>query len=221
VGELRDLRRGRVLIGSNEAGVHALLPVIQRFRTRHPGIRVDVRRMPARTIGVAVLQRTIDCGVVTFAPQERGLESITLGRDELVMLAHPAHPLAKRRHVTSRELGEQTVIAHSDPSPARDRVLRLYEQRHEPLNIEVSLPSLDGIKRAVEMKMGIALLPRRCALAELTLGQLVAVPVKQLRLPRQIRLLHRQSSPQSHATAAFVEVARALARKAEERAPSR
>src|SRR5262245_33612855 len=26
VGELRDLRRGRVLIGSNEAGVHALLP---------------------------------------------------------------------------------------------------------------------------------------------------------------------------------------------------
>ncbi len=32
VRELRDLRRGRVLIGANEAAVHTLLPVIARFR---------------------------------------------------------------------------------------------------------------------------------------------------------------------------------------------
>lgn len=219
VGELRDLRRGRVLIGSNEGGVHALLPLIARFREKHRGIRVDVRRMPARQIGVAVMQRTLDCGVVTFVPQERGLETITLGHDELVMLAHPDHPLAKRQQITSRELGQQVVIAHSDPSPARDRVLRLYEQRHEPLNIEVSLPSLDGIKRAVEMRLGVALLPRRCALAELALGQLVAVPVTQMRLPRQVRLVYRQSGPVSHAAAAFIEVAKQEAATA--RAPKR
>ena len=49
------------------------------------------------------------------------------------------------------EVGRQTVIAHNDPSPARERVLRLYEQRHAPINIRIALPSLDGIKRAVEM----------------------------------------------------------------------
>src|SRR5512143_3189550 len=32
VRELRDLRRGRVLIGANEAGVHALLPILGRFQ---------------------------------------------------------------------------------------------------------------------------------------------------------------------------------------------
>src|SRR3984893_13300675 len=32
--ELRDLRRGRVLIGANEAAVHTLLPLIVRFRER-------------------------------------------------------------------------------------------------------------------------------------------------------------------------------------------
>ena len=31
--ELRDLRRGRVLIGANEAAVHTLLPLIARFRS--------------------------------------------------------------------------------------------------------------------------------------------------------------------------------------------
>ena len=86
------------------------------------------------------------------------------------------------------EMGRQTVIAHNDPSPARDRVLRLYEQRHAPLNIRMSLPSLDGIKRAVEMGLGVALLPRRCAQGEIARGQLVEVRVPELRSPRQIAL---------------------------------
>src|SRR5881628_2844366 len=38
VRELRDLRRGRVLIGANEAAVHTLLPLVSRFRQRYPEI---------------------------------------------------------------------------------------------------------------------------------------------------------------------------------------
>src|SRR4029077_11506008 len=36
VQDLRDLRRGRVLVGANEASVHIVLPMIARFRTTHP-----------------------------------------------------------------------------------------------------------------------------------------------------------------------------------------
>ena len=62
------------------------------------------------------------------------------------------------------EFGRETVIAHNDPSPARERVLRVFEQKHAPINIQIALPSLEAIKRAVEMRMGVALLPKRCAL---------------------------------------------------------
>jgi DNA-binding transcriptional LysR family regulator len=82
-------------------------------------------------------------------------------RDELVLLVPPGHALAGSKQITMEEMGRQIVIAHNDPSPARDQVLRLYEQRHAPLNIRISLPSLDAIKRAVEMGLGVALLPRR------------------------------------------------------------
>jgi DNA-binding transcriptional LysR family regulator len=149
VRELQDLRRGRVTIGANEAGVHTLLPIVERFRAAHPQVLVDVRRVPARQIGAEVLEGSLDFGILTFAPAERGLASIVLGADELVLLTHPSHPLAHRRHVGLEELGRQTIIAHNDPSPARERVLQLFEQRHAPLDIRVSLPSLDGIKRAV------------------------------------------------------------------------
>jgi DNA-binding transcriptional LysR family regulator len=208
VRELRDLRRGRVLIGANEAAVHALLPLIARFRQGHPQIQVDVRRVPSRQVGVEVMQGSLDFGVITFQPAERGLSSLTIGPDELVMLVHPSHPLAGRKQATLAEFGRETVIAHNDPSPARERVLRVFEQKHAPINIQLALPSLEAIKRAVEMRLGVALLPKRCALSEIGRGQLVAVRLPQVRLARHLRLVYRRAGELSHAAQAFLSVAK-------------
>ena len=208
VRELRDLRRGRVLVGANEAAVHALLPLVGRFRHAHPEIQVDVRRVPSRQVGVEVAQGSLDFGVITFLPAERGLLTLSLGPDDLVMLVHPQHPLAGRKDVTLAEFGRETVIAHNDPSPARERVLRTFELKHAPINIQVALPSLEAIKRAVEMKMGVALLPKRCALSEISRGSLAAVKVQQVRLARQLRLVYRKGGEMSHAAQAFLQVAK-------------
>jgi DNA-binding transcriptional LysR family regulator len=207
VRELQEVRRGRVVIGANEAAVHTLLPHLQRFATAHPKVLVEVRRMPSRQVAGEILNRTVDCGVLTFHPAEKGLQTLTLGSDELVMLAHPGHPLATRRRVSLEEVGRQTVIAHNDPSPARERVLRVYERRHAPINIQLALPSLDGIKRAVEMGVGVAVLPRRCAVTEIARGQLVAVRVPGLSARRQVRLVFRRGEL-SHAVEAFLETVR-------------
>ncbi len=211
VRELQELRRGRVVIGVNEAAVHVLLPIVVQFRAAHPHAQVEMRRVHSRQIPGEVLNRSLDFGLVTFPPGERGLRLVPLGVDELVMLTHPRHPLARRRQVTMEEFGRQTIIAHNDPSPRRERVLRLFEQKHAPINIQMSLPSLDGIKRAVEMNLGVALLPRRCALSEIARKQLAAVRVPQLRVPRALRLIYRQTGESSHAASAFLEAAQAHA----------
>ncbi|OFW06672.1 MAG: hypothetical protein A3H96_25370 [Acidobacteria bacterium RIFCSPLOWO2_02_FULL_67_36] len=212
VRELQQVRSGRVVIGANEAAVHSLLPIVQRFAAEHPSATVDVRRVLSRQIAAELLARALDFGVLTFQPGDRGLQSLALGSDELVMLAHPAHRLASRKRITIEEVGRETVIAHNDPSPARERVLRLYERRRTPINIQIALPSLDGIKRAVEMGVGVAVLPRRCALTEISRGQLVAVRIPGLGSPRAVRLVFRRSGELSHAAAAFLDLARAGAR---------
>jgi DNA-binding transcriptional LysR family regulator len=211
VRELQQIRRGRVVIGANEAAVHSVLPLVQRFARQHPRAVVDVRRVRSRLMAAELLERRLDFGVMTFQPAERGLHSVALGPDELVMLAHPGHRLAARRQISLEEIGRETVIAHNDPSPARDRVLRLYERRHAPINIQIALPSLDGIKRAVEMGLGVAVLPRRCALSEIARRQLVAVKVPDLRSPRTVRLVFRKGEL-SHAASAFLEIAGGAAR---------
>ncbi|HVT49413.1 MAG TPA: LysR substrate-binding domain-containing protein [Vicinamibacterales bacterium] len=208
VADLREARSGRVVIGANEGGVHAVLPLIAAFRRDHPAILVEVRRLSARQMPQEVSLRAVDFGVVTFNPPDRELASLIVTTDELVLLVRPDHPLADRRQITMEEMGRQTVIAHNDPSPTRERVLKLYEQRQTQLNIRLSLPSLDAIKRAVEMGLGVALLPRRCAQGEISRGELVEIRVPELRSPRQVRLVHRREAQLSHAARAFLEVAR-------------
>ena len=191
--------------------MHILLPIVSHFRDAHPDAQVEVRRIPARQVANEVLNGVLDFGVLTFDPAERGLNSVTIGVDELVLLTSPDHPLAARKEISMEEFGRQTVIAHNDYSPRRERVLRLFEEQHAPINIQISLASLDGIKRAVEMGLGVALLPRRCALSEIARKQLVAVRVPKLRMPRDLRLVYRRTGEASHIAAAFLEAARANA----------
>src|SRR4249920_451436 len=211
--ELRDLRRGRVLIGANEAAIHTLLPLMARFRKKVPDIAVDVRRVPARQIAVEVQQGSLDFGALTFRPAEQGLLEVVVGSDELVLLMAPSHALAGRRQVSMEEVATEPVVAHNDPSPARERVLRLFEEHQIPLNMVIALPSLDGIKRAVELNLGVALLPRRCAVTEIASGRLVAVPVAGISRRRQVTLVCRKAR-RSHAANAFLEVAQEKTREA-------
>jgi len=204
--ELRDLRRGRVLIGANEAAVHTLLPLIGKFRHSFPDIAIDVRRVPARQIAVEVQQGSLDFGALTFHPSEEGLLEVPVGNDELVLLVSPSHALAKRRQVSMAEVAAHPVIAHNDPSPARERVLRLFEEQQIPLNMVIALPSLDGIKRAVELSLGVALLPRRCAVTEIAGKRLVAVPINGISRKREVTLVCRKAH-RSHAAEAFLKVA--------------
>ena len=181
VRELQQVRRGRVIVGANEAAVHSLLPYLDRFAKAHPQALVEVRRVRSRAIAAELLNRTprlrrphVPAGGSRTAVDRRSAAT------SWSCWRIPKHPLAGRRRATIEEVGQQTVIAHNDPSPARERVLRAYERRHTPINIQMALPSLDGIKRAVEMGMGVAVLPRRCALSEIANGQLVAIKVPGL-----------------------------------------
>jgi DNA-binding transcriptional LysR family regulator len=55
IAELKDVKKGRVLIGANEGAVHAVLPIIGAFQQQHEGILVrgPAHRRAARATGSA------------------------------------------------------------------------------------------------------------------------------------------------------------------------
>ena len=160
--ELRDLRRGRVLIGANEAAVHTLLPLIGRFRRGFPDIAIDVRRVPARQIAVEVQQGSLDFGALTFHPPEEGLLEVPVGSDELVLLVAPSHELAGRRQVTIMTGG--TSRGPQRPVGARARPLAASRAPHHAPADRAAQPH--GIS-ARYFDLGVALPSRRCAITEI------------------------------------------------------
>ena len=209
--ELRGLERGQVSIGVNESSIHALLPALDRYRQRYPGIQIRVHRVFSRDVPREVMNHHLDIGVISYLPEERELEAVEFYRDSLVMIVWPGHRLARRRDVSIKELGQETFVAHIVESPYRQRVVQLFARHRIPLRMEMELPTIESIKRFVEMKRGVAIVPRMCVEREVAVGDLRQVRIRQMRVVRKLYLIYRRDRPLTAAAQAMVEVIRGKA----------
>jgi DNA-binding transcriptional LysR family regulator len=208
--ELRALDRGRVTVGANESTALYLLPVLKKFRERYPRIKVAVKRSLSREIPIALLRYEIDLGVLSYDPQNPDLESTVVSLDELCLIVPPTHPLARAREASIHALGKENFIAHNVASPYRQRVIELFARLRTPLNIALELPTVETIKKSVRLGMGLAFAPRMCVEDELARGELVSVPVKEMRIQRKLRLIYRRHAALSAAAQTFLLTAREM-----------
>jgi DNA-binding transcriptional LysR family regulator len=209
--ELRELHKGKLAIAANEFTALYLLPILAEFRRLHPMIRITVNRSLGSHIPDDVLRHTSELGVLTYDPKEPHLSSTVVYLDELTFVVPPNHPLAKQSQVSIRQLGAESFVAHIVSSPYREKVIEAFNRHKTPLHMAVELPTLQAIKRFVAMGNGVAFLPEISVEDEIARGELVRIPVRELRLHRKLRLVHRKSASLSHAARAFLKVAEAVA----------
>src|SRR5207245_10717007 len=93
-------------------------------------------------------------------------------------------------------------------SPLRWRVSQLFEKHAVLVKIRVELPTIESIKRFVQMRVGVAIVPRMCVRWEVERGLLVEVKLRQLKMPRHLYLISRRGARMSHAAAALVRLLR-------------
>jgi len=210
--ELRELQKGKLVMAANEFTALYLLPVLAEFRRLHPMIRITVQRSLGSHIPDDVLKRNVEMGVLSYDPQEPQLESEVVYLDELVFVVPPGHPLAAVGEVSIRQLGAESFVAHIVASPYRDKVIEAFRQHKTSLHMDVELPTLQAIKLFVSMGNGVALVPAISVENEISRGELIRVPVRELHFQRELRLVHRQESTLSHAGRAFLRVAEQFAR---------
>ena len=211
LAELRELHRGRLNIAANEYTCLYLLPLLDEFRRRNPRIKVTVQRSLASRIADDVLVHSVEIGVLSFRPDDAAIRSVVVYRDELDLVVNPKHPLARAGEVSIRQLGAENFIAHNITSPQRQKVIETFRRHKTPLRMGVELPSLEAIKRFVEMGNGVALVPGLTVRTELASGALVRVRVRELQLERRLRLVYRRQASLSHVAVAFLKVVEAYA----------
>lgn len=207
--ELEGLKRGELSLGVNESSIHALLPALAKYREAHPGVQVRLHRMFSRDIPHEVVNYRLDLGAVSYVPREAQLQATEILKDELTFVVPPKHPLAKRREVDISELGKEMFVAHIVESPYRRRVIELFARHHTPLNMPLEMPTIESIKRFVQMGMGVAIVPRMCVNWEIEHGTLKEVKIKQLNMPRHLYMIARRGARLPHAAAEFMRLLKA------------
>ena len=210
VRELKTLERGQLNLAANEYTTLYLLPLLDRFRRISPHISLAVQRSLASRIPDDLQARRSELGVLSFRPDPDQFRSILVYSDAVAFVVHAGHPLAGRRRVHLRELGAQNFVAHNVASPIRRQIIATFAQQKTPLNIGVELPSLEAVKRFVAMGNGVAFLPELAAEKEIESGELVKVPIAEVKLERQLRLVHRRAGTLSHSAVAFLQAVRAF-----------
>jgi DNA-binding transcriptional LysR family regulator len=209
--DVRHLRRGKLVIATNELTCLYLLPVLHEFRRLHPAVRLSVRRALASRIPAEVRDYGAEIGVVTYHPTGHELESVVVYNDELAFVVPPTHKFAKRREVSIKELGDESFVAHHVTSPYRARVVETFRKRRVGLQMPVEMPTIDAIKKFVATGNGVALLPAIAVESELARGELVRVLVPELAFERPVRLVYRSGGSLSQPARAFLAVAEAHA----------
>ncbi|HEV2697319.1 MAG TPA: LysR family transcriptional regulator [Terriglobales bacterium] len=211
LGELRELQKGKLVVGANEFTALYLLRVLAEFRRLHPAIRIVVQRSLGSQIPDDLRRHNCEFGVLTYDPQDPELASVVVYSDELIFVVPPQHPLARESQVSIRQLGAESFVAHIVSSPYREKVIQAFEKYKTPLHMGVELPTLQAIKRFVAMGNGVAFLPEISVEDEIARGELVRIPVQELRVHRKLRLIYRKSAALSHAGRAFLKIAESVA----------
>jgi DNA-binding transcriptional LysR family regulator len=210
--ELKEVKKGKLAIAANEFTALYLLPVLAEFRRLHPMIRITVNRSLGSQMPDEVMRHNSELGILTYDPAESQLCSIVVYRDELIFVVPANHPLAGSTQVSIRQLGTESFVAHNVASPYREKVIAAFRMHKTPLHMDMELPTLEAIKRFVAMGNGVALLPYLSVDREVANGDLVRIPVRELRLHRELRIIYRRSATLSHAAGAFLKVVEEMAR---------
>jgi DNA-binding transcriptional LysR family regulator len=206
IAELRDHSAGRLVIGANESTALYLLRHIESYRRLYPGVKVQIRRSFSSRIPDEIVDGNLELGVISYEPRDERILSNVIYSDSLAFVVSPNHRLASRQEVPISELGDEIFIAHNVLSPYREIVIRAFQDRGIPLNMDVEMPTVETIRWMVQQNAGVAFLPRMCVEQEIADGSLVAVRIPEVQVERKIYLVQPSRRAVSYAADAFLRL---------------
>jgi len=196
--ELRGLKRGSLRVAaSTTIATYMLPPVLGRFRLRHPSVRIRATSANTRSVLRLLLESRTDVALVEGPISHDAVDVVPWREDELVVIAHPDHPLAAQSDVGVEDLMLETVLVREPGSGTREVAERALALHGARLTRTMRLGGTEAIKQGVAAGLGIAIVSRAAAADQITLGRIAVVPVRGLQIRRwltQLKLRQRSDS---------------------------
>ncbi len=198
--ELQDVVAGDIKIAAiYSIGLHDLPPYLKEFRRLHPGVEVHVRYRRSPQVYEEVLEGEVDFGLVSYPMKRTGLMVEGFRKEQLVLICHPGHPLAKQKQVSLTDLEGERFIAFEPDTPTRKVIDRDLRERGVNVNRAMEFDNIETVKRAVEIESGISIVPKATVDQEVENGLLTAVEIVKPEMWRPLGILLKRNRARSPA----------------------
>ena len=207
VAEIERVPRGEIVVGANEGTcLHILPEVFAEFKKHHPSVNVGVKRAEYRQVMDAIIDNSVDFGVVALPVNDKRLTVVQIHKDELVMITPPGHPLAKAKSASIAEIAKYPLVVPKI-GRTRDAIEELFAINNLKPNISMELDSSELLKRFVAADVGIGFIAQSNVLEDVRAKVLCAVPLADIIIRRDLALVFRKDKALSRAALAFIEIA--------------
>src|SRR5574341_17430 len=207
LGEMERIPRGEIVVGANEATcLHILPEVFAEFKKQYASVAVSIHRSERARIMEAIIENSVDFGVVSLPVADNRLTVVPIHRDELVVIAPPRHPLAKLRAAAVADVVKYPLLLPK-VGRTRDAIENLFHARHLKPNVSMELDSSELLKRFVAADVGVGFIARSNVVEDVRAKVLAAVPLADAQIKRDLALVFRKDKALSRAALAFIDIA--------------
>jgi DNA-binding transcriptional LysR family regulator len=204
---LKNLDSGELRIGGSDSLFkHYLLPYLEDFHQKHPGIRLHLNHGTTPEIITFLKEGRIDLGVVRMPiddPQLEVRESIQL-QDCFVAGSH--YEELRGKVLSLDMLLRYPVILFSRNSRARMAITELFQSYGYKLKPEIEVGSVDLLIEFARKGLGISYVTREFVAKELNEGSLFEIQLDVHLPPSHVGIMIMRNMPLSIPAGKFIEL---------------
>lgn len=209
LADLRDLQRGRLIIGaSTTIGTYLLPEIMGEFAKAHPGVELHLEIANTEAIQRRIKINAIDLALTEGVVVGREWQADVFRKDRIVAVAPPGHPLLRQWDLSLEVVCQEVLLERESGSGMKAFLDRVFQTRGIIPRTAMSLGGTEAIKRAVIAGMGLAFVPLLAIEAELRNGELAILPLNET-IERPLHRLRLKGKYESRAAREFVRLLRA------------
>lgn len=195
ISEIAHLERGLLRIGAGMlACTYILPPVLERFKTLHPHIELDVITAPTDALLIKLQDNSIELGVFTLPIHHPDLKVVPLLTEELVVVTSPKHPvLSRRKTIEPHELQDYPLILFPKEARTRNVLEEFFRKAGIAPRVVMEAENVALIKPLVKIDLGISIIPLLAVSDELERGELHSLKIRNQKISRQVGLVYHKS----------------------------